>query len=153
MLVRAQGSTDGGATWQWLKVDSDGHLQADILSIAGGSLLFKYESQVSGLSQNLNAAAGTVTLNSSAVPANRLWVIKFAAAYNTVSAITKISIGYDVSGVLWVNNVILGPAIDQPVVSNGEMILIEGNKVSAVFDGCVAGDDIYLAINGYRITL
>ena len=153
MLVRAQGSTDGGATWEWLKVDSDGHLQVDILSIAADSLLFKYDGQVVEKISDTSAAAGSNLLESTAVPAGKVQVITSVCAFDYDTAITEVGIGITVGGVYHTHNITTNPGIREPVLNNNKLILAAGNKIYASYGGCVLNDDLYLYVNGYQIAV
>ena len=153
MLVRLQGSTDGGATWKWLKVDADGHLQADVLSIAGGSLLFLYEDRIAERIADENADAGQNFLYSTACPSGKVQVITCATGFNSTTAITSVAIGiYDGSD-YYGNNFLLPTAVGQQASIRGDMILKAGDKVYALFEGCLLNDNIRLTINGYQIAV
>lgn len=76
---------DGSGTWYFGIVDSDGHLQADVLSIAAGSnIIGKIGHDVTGLTSGSKAvtAAGTAE-RLAAITASAKWTLVQAKPANT----------------------------------------------------------------------
>lgn len=97
---------------------------------------------------NNNAAVGTNTLTSAAVPTAKKWRVTHIAARDLVSAITRIEVEVlQDADVIDVRHV-AAPAANQLVEWQGELFLEVGDVVRANFFGCVAGDDIVLSYSG-----
>ena len=153
MLVRAQGSTDGGATWQWLKVDSDGHVQIDVLSLPAAKNLGLLESIVIERVSNLNASEGANSLDCTTVPSGKILVVRSLCMLNNTSAVTAVTFttndGSDVYNLI---RDMTGKAAEAALEWTGEIYIPATGYVRANWYGCTAGDDLYFDIYGCYIT-
>lgn len=99
------------------------------------------------------ASAGTNALVGETVPAGEVWVVKAAGAFDVTSIVTKIRFRiYDGSIYLYLLDSYV--ALANEVVSlPAEVVLAAGWRLEAVFYGCVAGDDLYFDITGYKMAV
>jgi hypothetical protein len=98
---------------------------------------------------NLNAAAGTNTVDSGTVPAGEIWTINNISVFNNTSNITSIY-GYAIIGGVGVQIIYkAAPLASIATLYQGNLVLSPGDKISIVFFGCVAGDDLYLTYCGF----
>ncbi|MBU2060149.1 MAG: hypothetical protein KKB38_20760, partial [Gammaproteobacteria bacterium] len=102
---------------------------------------------------NLACAAGFNALNSDTVGSGYVYRLHATRAVNTVSAITKISLqvtdGTTYVPITFVNT----PALGEWLLWQGDIVVPPGGYVRAEFVGCKAGDDIYLDLWGYKMSL
>lgn len=109
------------------------------------------EAQVVETVSENGVSAGNNTLAGTAVPSGKMQVITSICAINLSSIITYTEIQiFDGSGAYTID-LVLAPAALQGVDVRGHFILDAGDKIRAIFSGCVDGDNIRLWINGYQI--
>jgi len=112
-----------------------------------------YRGQVTEQEVNTNAAAGANTLTGSTVPADEVWIIQIIEAIDLNTTLAELEIRWNAGGV-W-----LTLASETSVVANHwiiifpQIILAPGNYLTAYFNGCTAGDDLYLRYAGYKVKL
>uniref|UniRef100_A0A6M3IEE6 Uncharacterized protein n=1 Tax=viral metagenome TaxID=1070528 RepID=A0A6M3IEE6_9ZZZZ len=102
---------------------------------------------------NTECIVGNNFLNSTPVPAGKLWVITNVSAFNTITVMTRIDL-YIRRGVTdyFIAN-LLSPPIRQDINYRGKLYLKAGDVVRAGFILCANGDDVYLTIHGKQIDL
>ncbi len=125
----------------------------DRLIVRGEDQVFTYKEQVLEQDYNTNAANGTNTLNSSIVQPGEIWIVTTAAAINdnTVCSMIRIQVGPHFPAPRLAQ--LADPPIQQSVHIIGPVLLIEGDFLTARFENCVLGDNIYFALNGHKMTL
>lgn len=98
-----------------------------------------------------NAPAGQNILTATAVTAGNIWIIEHMLAYNETSAITRLELAlwYDGGYVYLRRDVTV--AANTEIVWTGQLTLVEGEYVGAVFSGCNLNDNIALEIAGYKV--
>jgi len=116
-------------------------------------LLFGYSDRVVGQMFTETAGAGDNTLTGTVVPAGEIWVIQAICASDITSNTTRIYVR------AWGGALPMVIA-DEYVVTAGhwvtmqaEMLLKEGDYITAFFVGCTAGDDLYLRWWGYKMAI
>jgi len=125
----------------------------DRLQVRGEDQLFSYSGMWSERVRDLNAALGDNTLVAAAVPAGEVWVLTHVAAANDVSVCTRIILTCRLAPTYENLRVRNSPPIFETVDWQGWKPLEEGWDVYATFIGCVAGDDIYVSVGGFKMTL
>lgn len=109
--------------------------------------------QVAEEVSNLNAAAGTNILSSSAVPADRIWFISTISAFNSNTNPSFISLFALAGGVTVRLATALAPGSSTPVLYGLPIVLFTGDSLRANIGGCTLNDDIFLDFFGYYLEL
>ena len=117
------------------------------------NLIFGYYDTYDEVLSNTAATVGTNYLTSSAVPAGQIYVVRAMLAKNTVTANTRTELQKYAGAVEYIVKQQLSPAIGFGVEFSGWITLKPTQQVRAMFVGCVAGDDIYLHITGYKMQI
>jgi len=130
-------------------------LQVDVKTYPGsnalGNIPFGYNNRYWERQYTLNAAAGTNFLAGTAVPAGEIWVVTNLRGVNANTNVSALTLqAYDGSTTIVLANK-LSPGINVDVIWSGQAFLKAGDYVQARFDSCVAGDDLYLDIMGYKM--
>jgi len=130
-------------------------LQVDVKTYPGsnalGNIPFGYNNRYWERQYTLNAAAGTNFLAGTAVPAGEIWVVTNLRGVNANTNVSALTLqAYDGSTTIVLANK-LSPGINVDVIWSGQAFLKAGDYVQARFDGCVAGDDLYFDIMGYKM--
>jgi hypothetical protein len=112
-------------------------------------LQFGYGGTVDEQVVNLDAAAGTVYLDGTAVPAGRVYVVELMAGNDVNTATTAIEFQVVSGGVTTPYSRGTGIAANNWHVWNGRLTLAAGANVRCVFVGTALHDDIYLRYHGY----
>jgi len=102
---------------------------------------------------DLNAAAGTNTLNGTAVPAGQVWVITLGNCWNGNRGINMQLLIRDASGALHVFIDATSAGAGCYLVWTGWLALYAGDYVRAIFFNCVLSDDIGYRVRGYTLTV
>jgi len=98
---------------------------------------------------NLNATIGTNTVDSGTVPAGEIWTVNNISVFDNTNNNTSIY-GYAVIGGVGVQIIYkAAPLAGIATLFTGTLILSPGDKLSVVFFGCTAGDDLYLTYCGF----
>jgi len=113
--------------------------------------LLGYNDRYSERTSNLNASAGTNVLSATAVPSGEVWIIQSAGAFNINTNPTTINVSVFDGAVDGTIASQASPGINVRVLGTGAFLMKEGDYVRAIFEGCVAGDDIYLDVWGYKM--
>lgn len=117
-----------------------------------GDVLFGYDAHVAE-SATASASAGTNTLDTGAVPSNKLWVIQTANMVDASNAPSKMAIQ------MWNGSAGFAVAVDNAPVSNGTLlypgyvVIPAGWNVRFRFEGCTAGDSLIGRALGYQVSL
>lgn len=131
-----------------ISVDTDGRVIPSPLVVP-----FNYVITVRYIVQNLNAAAGWNQLSSAVVPGPNPHVITNIYAFDLNTAVTNIAVGLWSAGArIWVGYIDT-PAIQEPCLWSGHMVVPVGDQVIAGFNGCVLNDDIFLHVVGHEMLL
>jgi hypothetical protein len=103
---------------------------------------------------NNSVGAGTNTLTSSAVPANKVWVIKrLSFSYTGVFAPVLMTGFYVVGGVTLYLDTTKQSGNGYITGSTSECVLSAGSTVNVVFQNCTAGDVIFMGFNAYQMDI
>lgn len=116
-------------------------------------IILGYSGDYSQEVSDLNAAAGTVTLTGTTVPAGEIWDVQAIFGLDVQTNVTYLSLRITVNAIPIALIRAASPGINIPVVWNGHIILSEGDSVNAQFIGTVLGDDIYLRYHAVRIDI
>lgn len=168
-------SAQGGLVWAHgvhggspvkILVDTDGHLQVDNLSNAlpsGSATAAKQVTFLSSLKKragytgivreqkkDLSASADEDTLETTAVPANTVYVLDRITAWDQNNALTDLAIEINSSGSLFLLDWKLSLSAAQKVTIEKKILLGPAETIKAFFYGTVANDDIYLEILGHK---
>jgi len=101
---------------------------------------------------NLDPPAGTVNLDSDAVPAGYIWIVQAVAASNAARAVNIRFYVKLASGTYFFYQANSG-AVAGVVSWQGQLCLSEGEAIRARFYGTTAGDDLELVVLGYKVAL
>jgi len=159
-----------GAAWKALPIAATGELEAKILNsvLPTGAatadnqttMLGKVTDQVFtfkdyfGLrASEMNVAAGGNTLLGPALEEGYLYVVTGLTGWNAVSIGARSYVGGRYAGSYRRWNQIIPVAIDEACSFQGQAFLAYPDRWVAGFQGCTAGDDLYLDAFGYRMTL
>ncbi len=137
-----------GVDFRVIAVDDAGRIITN-----AGVIPFNYEAYYTVQTANFGAAAGANTLLAPVIGAGDFVVITSISAYDITSAVTSVSVGLFVGGLLYPNGYMDTPAINEPAIFTGRLALPAGHRVGAQFEGCVAGDTIYLSGTGYHMDI
>lgn len=97
--------------------------------------------------------ASTGTVSSDTVPAGEYWKIVSICAAFGAHACTRLSFGVDKSAVLVNLQDGAAAAVGLWKTWTGNAYLIPGDKITAAFEGCTAGDTIYMRCHGVRVDI
>ena len=168
MEVKNKGSTDKGATWEPIAVDADGHVKVDQASElpAGTKKIGSVDVASYPVAGLLNKVVGTVedhqyasktgsggdVLDSSAVPAGKMWVITAIYAFNNDANMTKLELDRLTGGVGYLLKQKKDPIQYDGIDWQGSVVLKALDKIRSTHYGGAAGNSIHLYIVGYEIT-
>jgi hypothetical protein len=114
--------------------------------------VFTYRDNYQDTQAEDNAVAGTNTLDSTTVGADRVVCIRNILAYNIVSTCTVIGLAIRTGAAnYWVRRKVT-VGIAEEVIYTGALFLNEGDCVRAQFEGCTLNDDLRLTVCGYTMT-
>lgn len=99
----------------------------------------------------LNATVGDHTLIHSTVPAGEVWVLENISVFNVTTAINYIRIYIAPVTNSYIFKQFNSPVANTPDSYTGRFTLKEGDKIRVLFNGCVANDDIYSDVVGYKM--
>jgi len=117
------------------------------------NLIWGYNAPYAERVSNLNAGAGANFLLGTIVPTGEVWVACSLTAYDANNNPTAITLGlFDNVGSYDLTRR-AGPGVNVTIEWNGLAVASAGGKFYAYITGCVAGDDIYLDIVGYKMKL
>ena len=168
METKNKGSTDKGNTWEPIAVDADGHVKVDLaseipagtkkigsvdvanFSVAG--LLNKVLAAVEDDKAMVKPGSGATVLDSSAVPAGKMWVITAITAYNNDANMTRLELGKLTGGGNYRLKLKKDPIQYDGIDWQGSVVLKAGDKIRSIHDGGAADNTIKLYIVGYEIT-
>lgn len=118
------------------------------------NLLWGYNDVFDETVQNLSASAGLNSLTTTAVPSGYIYVVVAASTVNITTACTRTRKVATGSGGGYCDfHTTPTPAAGVHETIDCWIPLKEGDYVTAYFYGCVAGDDIYLSIWGYKMKI
>ncbi len=137
-----------GIDYRVIAVDDAGRIVSNV-----GVIPFNYRVYYTVQTANFGAAAGANTLNAPVIGAGDFVVITSISAYDITSAVTSVAVGLFVGGLLYRNGYVDTPAINESAIFTGRLVLPPGHRVGAQFEGCVAGDTIYLSATGYHMVI
>lgn len=137
-----------GVDFRAIAVDAAGR----VLTNAGGEP-FNYQNYYTVQTVNFAAGAGANTLLAPVIGAGLFVVITSISAFDVTSAVTSVAVGLFVGGLLYRNGYMDTPAINESAIFTGRLVLPAGQRVGAIFAGCVAGDTIYLDATGYYMSI
>lgn len=147
-------ATDGTKLYGVL-VDTDGHLQVDVLNLGNymhaDNVLAGYSDTYFQSMYVHNHAAGSHTFSASTVPAGEMWVVTAISAYdadNILDGIRFIKREDTIDGIFHAGYPSEGGEI---IAWSGQVYLKEGNKILVLMMGMQDGDDIYTVIHGYKM--
>ena len=103
------------------------------------------------LKSNTNAASGYNLLAGTAVPAGEIWVINEIAVCNNKHACTSIQMNTKDSTHDYTMRSIIGTTTGIWDYYQGYLVMTAGWYIGGHFNGCTAGDAIYLAILGFMV--
>ncbi len=98
----------------------------------------------------MNAAGGTVTLQSTKLQPGWVYVITNICAYVDGVSLTQAALGYVSAGRFWIMK---KHSTDDPfetVDLHSEITLKEGDRIRVDFFNTTTGDKLYVFINGYQ---
>ena len=126
-------------------------LQLEDHLTVGTPLNFKETLVAATLNQSASTGTNTLTLTPAAGIA---WRVEAVAALNANSICTAITFTAGIIGGadVWLERFVSPPAGLYKTV-RGPITLDENSEIKAVFEGCVAGDDLYLRAFGYSMEL
>jgi hypothetical protein len=117
------------------------------------NLLWGYGGQVLEQKVNLAAIVGNNFLIHTAVPAGEVWAINGVSAVD-INTATRIQAGIYDGGTLFPVWDFGTPAASVYVATPAENIVLKtGDQIYVFFFNCVAGDDIYSNIWGYKMRI
>jgi hypothetical protein len=116
-------------------------------------LQFGFSAQYNEQQGTVNAAAGTNTLTTAAVPANTLRVVTSVLAYNVNTVAGIIILRTTIGAVSRSLRRAAPGAANRSVDWQGLVYLLAGDTVSTDITGCALNDDIFLDVHGYDMTL
>jgi len=147
-----------GAKWAVPLLDAQKHVQVDVLSVPtvvvtspSDDKIFAVEDVVRDTVVDNNLSAGTNTISSSTVPANKVWVITHITIRYIGTAPTSLQAlvndGTTQYEVLKKSGVADPDDINQQV----KLTLKAGDKIDCVVVGATSGDTLRLTIHGYQM--
>lgn len=123
------------------------------LQVRGENQLFSYKGNLVDRVEELNASAPDHYMAGASPPAGEVWVVTTATAFDLTSGCTEARVYVTIDGV-GVKMADAVPAVaGQAACWSGHVFLEPGDHVDAAFIGCTAGDDVYLEVSGYKMTL
>lgn len=137
-----------GIDYRVLAVNAAGELV-----FPGGMIPFNYDRIHHSTTVNFAAGAGVNVLPAPPIAGTEIVVVSSLSAFNITSAVTSIAVGKTVGGQVYVAGYLDTPAIREPAIFNGAMVLAVGEQAWSEFRGCVAGDTIYLHVTGYYMVI
>lgn len=124
-----------------------------LVSGGGATPVFHYGGAYHEHAENLVPPAGIVALSTAALAAGLVAVVTIIAARDRTSAITSCTLTFQ-NGVLTQAALTVGAlAANTQFVWNGTMYIPAGWYLTATFGGVTAGDDLFLDLSGYYMTL
>ncbi len=138
---------DAGATKRPVLCDGSGRVY---MAIKGDDKIFSMEDQYTEAVSNTNLAAGTNLLNSTTVPAGKVYVItNISIRYDGTVAGVALSVysykGATFANVFSINTVVSIQYYDRQV----NIPLVAGGFIRLIVTGATAGNDAYLDVTGY----
>ena len=116
-------------------------------------MLWGYTGTVQEITWNENAAVGLNVLYGTVVPAGEVHVIQNLVAYDVTSGITQIAVGGLKSTIHVYAFCEYAPVAGKVYTWGGNIVLKAGDRVFGQFFGCVAGDDIWMSLDGYKMSV
>ena len=133
--------------------DALASVATDALQVRGENQLFSYKGQY--LETKLTVSAGGVWefCNGTAVPAGEVWVVTSLAAYNTKGVSTTVQLTVFDGATAYCLRTVPGLVQLTSLDWQGHTYLVEGDILSAAFQGTANLDVLYLGIHGFKMTL
>ena len=116
-------------------------------------ILLGYHSALSLNIINSNASAGTNILETDAVEMNYLWVMETIGVANVNTAPSRLTIYVYRGGTNYPLLDTSSTVVGVYSIWNGQLVMVAGDRIRAYIYGCTAGDDLYLRVLGYKVTL
>jgi len=99
------------------------------------------------------ADAGTNWVSSTVVPAGSVYVVQALAAVDLTSAMTSALLSA-IDGTYGYNLAVAGAlAAGVPILWSGEVVLKQGDQITATYRGCTLNDDLELMVWGYKMKI
>lgn len=116
------------------------------------NLIWGYNDRYFEYGYELNPAAADYTVTLTAVPAGEIWILQGVSAHDATTAkriVIFVSDGTTFMAIVDTTQDIVG----RRVLTRGEWVLKEGDKVRIVFVSVTLGDDLYWQVWGYKMVL
>lgn len=117
----------------------------------GTNKMFGYYSRLSEQKVNLSATVGSNTLTHTAVPAGEIWILQGFSALNANSALISIYKQINQGAFSYTVGHSTNPLAGVWQIWTGQLVLMAGDFPTSYFYSCLAGDDIYSQIWGYKM--
>ena len=117
------------------------------------ALLWGYSDVYKEAKSNTNADVGTNYLLFGAVPAGEIWIVTNAVAYNSITAGCSIALAPVVNASAVVIRYTIFITLTRYTDWQGWCVLKAGDYFRVGFYNCVAGDDIYAHVIGYKMAV
>jgi len=127
-------------------------VNTDEVVVRGEDQLFSYAEDYREAVSSLGVAVGEQWVNGSIVPAGEVWVVTAVNAWNATTANTRIDIASFRAAAHCSIKSVIPAAAYAPCAWAGHVYLVEADRISVRFFGCVAGDNLYVGIHGYKMT-
>ena len=137
-----------GAQFYVIRTDDEGRQ-----IVRGEDQLWNIQSRYAESKENLNAAAGVNDLAISATPAFHYRVVTNVTAFNRTTAISRILLSSGAASDSRAIDIKLPTAIYDALRWTGTLVLEPMDYLTARFYDCVAGDDIFMYVRGFYMTL
>ena len=116
-------------------------------------LIWGYSDRYAETVSNLSAVAGVNILLGTVVPPGQVWVVQSIAASDNTSVAGTLTLevfGAAVEGMVKYDAALVAGA---QTVWTGNIVMLENDRVRAVFTGCTLNDDLYLRTWGYKMRI
>jgi len=138
---------DGEDFWA-LKTDTSGRLK-----IRGEDQLFSFKGRYMERVFVDNAADGGNLLYGSVVPSGEIWVVTNMLARDYNTAQTRIYLQVNDGSIDYTLKMATNLGVNEPAEWSGQVYLVGGDRLTAYFASCAAGDDLYFYAHGYKMTV
>jgi len=137
-----------GTDWRAIAGDTAGRVQ-----VRGEDQLFSYKDRYAEEKSNINAAAGPNSLEASNVPAGEVWFVQAVSMLNRNTAATNVYAEARAPGAgvrFFLDDSLVADVV---TLWNGLILLKAGDHIRVHWEGCSAGDELYMWVHGYKMTL
>jgi len=102
---------------------------------------------------NLGVGAGSQSVNTGAMSAGFIYNITTILGLNNVSNTLVSAIYVNHDGANYYIRRVATTVAAVGLEWNGSLYIDAGDIIAVIFDGCTAGDDLYIYVGGYKIAL